>query len=63
MAGSKDDDSGNRTEKATPKRLKDARRKGDVWKSRDVTSTVVLAAWLWLLTAWDFLGAWLKTGD
>jgi hypothetical protein len=20
----------------------------------------VLAAWLWLLTAWDFLGAWLK---
>jgi hypothetical protein len=21
----------------------------------------VLAAWLWLLTAWDFLGAWLKT--
>jgi hypothetical protein len=23
----------------------------------------VLTAWLWLLTAWDFLGAWLKTGD
>ena len=42
----KDADSGNRTEKATPKRLKDARKKGDVWKSRDVTATVVLAAWL-----------------
>jgi len=42
----KDADSGNRTEKPTPKRLKDARRKGDVWKSRDVTATVVLAAWL-----------------
>jgi len=23
----------------------------------------VLAAWLWLLTAWDFLGAWLKTAS
>jgi hypothetical protein len=22
-----------------------------------------LAAWLWLLTAWDFLGAWLKTAN
>jgi len=39
-------DSGNRTEKPTPKRLKDARKKGDVWKSRDFTSTVVLAGWL-----------------
>jgi flagellar biosynthesis protein FlhB len=46
MAGGKDADSGNRTEKPTPKRLKDARRKGDVWKSRDVTATVVLIAWL-----------------
>ena len=23
----------------------------------------VLAAWLWLLTAWDFLGAWLRTAN
>jgi len=51
MAGSKDADSGNRTEKPTPKRLKDARRKGDVWKSRDITATVVLAAWLVLVAA------------
>jgi type III secretion protein U len=51
MAGSKDADSGNRTEKPTPKRLKDARRKGDVWKSRDLTATVVLAAWLVLVAA------------
>jgi type III secretion protein U len=46
MAGSKDENSGNRTEKPTPKRLKDARRKGDVWKSRDVTATVGLIGWL-----------------
>jgi type III secretion protein U len=42
----KDADRGNRTEKPTPKRLKDARKKGDVWKSRDATATVVLIAWL-----------------
>jgi hypothetical protein len=23
----------------------------------------VLAGWLWLLTAWDFLGAWLRTAN
>ena len=41
-------DSGDKTEKPTPQRLKDARKKGDVSKSREVTSTVVLVVWLGL---------------
>ena len=47
MAGK--DDGGDKTEQPTPKRLADARRKGDVPKSRDVTSTVVLFVWLVVL--------------
>jgi type III secretion YscU/HrpY family protein len=39
-------DSGDKTEKPTPKRLEDARKKGDVAKSREVTSTAGLALWL-----------------
>ncbi len=39
-------DGGDKTEKPTQKRLQDARKKGDVSKSREVTSTVTLAAWL-----------------
>ena len=46
MAGQ--DDSGDKTEKPTPKKLQDARKKGDVAKSKDVTSTVVLIAWIGL---------------
>ena len=41
-----DNDSGDRTEKPTQKRLEDARRKGDVVKSREITSTVGLVLWL-----------------
>ncbi|EHR71411.1 flagellar biosynthesis pathway, component FlhB [Burkholderiales bacterium JOSHI_001] len=37
-------DGGDKTEKPTPKRLEDARKKGDISKSREVTSTAVLAA-------------------
>ncbi|MGE0802449.1 MAG: type III secretion system export apparatus subunit SctU [Lautropia sp.] len=44
MSGS--DDSGDKTEKPTPKRLDDARKKGQVVKSRDVTGTVGLIVWL-----------------
>ena len=47
-----DDDSGNRTEKPTPQRLKKARKEGDVSKSRELTSTVLVMVWLvliWLL--------------
>ncbi|MBX2825490.1 MAG: type III secretion system export apparatus subunit SctU [Gammaproteobacteria bacterium] len=40
MAGNSD--SGEKTEKPTPKKLRDARKKGDVSKSRDVTNTVSL---------------------
>lgn len=40
MSGS--DDSGDKTEKPTPKKLKDARKKGDIAKSKDVTSTAGL---------------------
>jgi len=38
MAGN--DDSGSKTEQATPKKLEDARKKGDVAKSKDLTSTL-----------------------
>lgn len=44
MAGK--NDGGDKTEKPTPKRLADARRKGDVAKSKDVTATVTLFVWL-----------------
>ena len=33
------EDSGDKTEKPTPKKLQDARKKGDISKSKDVTST------------------------
>ena len=39
-------DGGDKTEKPTPKRLDDARKKGDVATSREVTSVVVLAMWI-----------------
>lgn len=42
-------DSGDKTEQPTAKRLTDARRKGDVAKSRDLTSTAGLFIWLLLL--------------
>ncbi|MDO5626162.1 MAG: type III secretion system export apparatus subunit SctU [Pseudomonadota bacterium] len=46
MAGQ--DDSGDKTEKPTPKKLKDARKKGDISKSKDITSTAGLLAILLL---------------
>ena len=39
-------DGGDKTEQPTPKRLLDARKKGDVPKSKELTSTAVLLAWL-----------------
>jgi len=50
-------DGGDKTEKPTHKRLTDARKKGDVPKSKDLTSTIVLGAWVLLgaMTAgWAF---------
>src|SRR5262245_28641266 len=40
----------DQTEKPTPKRLQDARKDGDVAKSKELTSTVILLAWL--VMAW-----------
>ncbi|MDT7837978.1 EscU/YscU/HrcU family type III secretion system export apparatus switch protein [Aquabacterium sp. OR-4] len=40
------DDSGDKTEQPTAKRLQDARKKGDVAKSKDLTSTATLLTWL-----------------
>ena len=44
-------DGGDKTEQPTQKRLDDARKKGDVVKSKDVTSTVGLVVWLGLFAA------------
>jgi type III secretion protein U len=41
-----DSDAGDKTEKPTSKRLDDARKKGDVVKSREITSTAGLVLWL-----------------
>lgn len=48
MAG--DDDSGDKTEPGTPKRLRDARKKGDVAKSKDLSGTLGLAFTMVLIT-------------
>lgn len=42
-------DGGDKTEKPTPKRLRDARRKGDVAKSKDVGPAVGMILWFLLL--------------
>ena len=42
-------DAGNRTEKPTPQRLKKARKEGDISKSKELTSTVLVLAWLVLI--------------
>lgn len=39
-------DGGDKTEQPTPKKLLDARKKGNVWKSREIPSTVTLLVWL-----------------
>src|SRR5256885_207049 len=43
---------GDKTEKATPKRLGEARKKGQVAKSQDLNSAIVLLASLAVLTAY-----------
>ncbi len=40
------EDSGDKTEQPTPKRLQDARKKGDVAKGKELTSTATLLVWL-----------------
>lgn len=46
MANSEDD--GDKTEEPSEKKLRDARDKGEVAKSKDLTATAVLAVWLLL---------------
>jgi type III secretion protein U len=41
-----DSDSADKTEKPTPKKLREARKRGDVPKSKDLSSTVALFIWL-----------------
>ncbi len=43
--------SADKTEKPTPKRLLDARKKGDIPKSRDLVATMTLILWLALFAA------------
>ncbi|MFZ7095273.1 type III secretion system export apparatus subunit SctU [Luteimonas dalianensis] len=45
---------GDKTEKPTPKKLRDARREGNVAKSKDLTSTVLVMGWV--------AGAWMMMG-
>jgi type III secretion protein U len=45
----KKNDGGDKTEKPTPKRLRDARRKGDVVKSKDVGPAIGMILWFLLL--------------
>ncbi|MEN1944136.1 type III secretion system export apparatus subunit SctU [Luteimonas sp. MJ293] len=45
-------DSGDKTEKPTPKKIRDSRKEGDVAKSKDLTSTVLVMGWVaggWML--------------
>lgn len=48
------DDGGDKTEKPTPKRIRDARKEGNVSKSKDLTSTVLMLGWL--VTGWLMVG-------
>ncbi|MFN7725972.1 MAG: type III secretion system export apparatus subunit SctU [Rubrivivax sp.] len=51
------DDSGDKTEQPTPKKLQDARKKGQVPKSKDLSSTVTLGvAAVLMLTAGAYAG-------
>ncbi len=43
------DDSGDKTEKPTSKRIRDSRKKGDVVKSKDLTTTLTLLGWILII--------------
>ncbi len=51
-------DGGDKTELPTPKKLQDARKKGDVAKSKDVSAALLTLAWLLLIT---FTGGYVAT--
>src|SRR3546814_263012 len=48
------DQGADKTEKPTPKKIRDARKEGNVAKSRELTSTVLVLGWL--------VGGWLLMG-
>ena len=51
------DEGADKTEKPTPKRIRDARKEGNVSKSRDLTATVLTLGWLvsgWLLAGFMY---------
>jgi flagellar biosynthesis protein FlhB len=49
---------GDKTEKPTPKRLRDSRKKGDLAKSKDFSTAIGVAGWLVILVAASgFVGA------
>ena len=48
------DQGADKTEKPTPKRIRDARKEGNVSKSRELTATVLTLGWL--VTAWLLMG-------
>src|SRR3546814_20613586 len=48
------DQGADKTEKPTPKKIKDARKEGNVAKSKELTSTVLVLGWL--------VGGWLLMG-
>ena len=48
------DQGADKTEKPTPKRIRDARKEGNVSKSKDLTSTVLVLGWL--------VGGWVMMG-
>ena len=64
------DDSGEKTEEASQKKIDDARKRGQVWKSRDLTGVEFLqlnvetismmhpAAWLAPRSLLDIAGPW-----
>lgn len=45
------EDSADKTEKPTPKKLRDAKKRGDVPKSKDLSSTVGTLVWLLMMAA------------
>jgi type III secretion protein U len=45
------DDSADKTEKPTPKKLRDAKKRGDVPKSKDLSSTVGTLVWLLMMAS------------
>ncbi len=56
------EDKSSKTEKATPKKLRDARKKGQVAKSKDIVSTTILLfLFIYFILSWETIQEHLKT--